>query len=276
MSRYFNKYNLREAAPTSSPNIAHSGWMHARHTLKCDTYKFNNRLRNCCYRYTTFQWWCGFSISIGNSTGNATEPWILVKMHMANERYQQNSSKWQTWPPLTVGLPVTSERYWASFQVTRLLHKVTVSQCDHSFAATYVFVFETSPGWLQDCRFFLTSIWWGSSQLQCIYYLRHILISRPPRVFRRFKRRSCYDLPTHHYLFSVYLHFKYLCFCYIWTLSVQPFTMEVVLNFNFPWLHIIATSILHQITANSYAFIYYWFLIHCDVIGYRVLLFYEK
>ena len=27
---------------------------------------------------------------------------------------------WQTWPPLTVGLPVTSERYWASFQVTRL------------------------------------------------------------------------------------------------------------------------------------------------------------
>ena len=37
---------------------------------------------------------------------------------------------------------------------------------------------------------FLTSIWWGSTQLQCIYYLRRILISRPPRVFRRFKRRS--------------------------------------------------------------------------------------
>ena len=46
-------------------------------------------------------------------------------------RYQQNSHKWQTWPSLTVGLPVTSERYWASFQVTWLFHKVTVSQCDH-------------------------------------------------------------------------------------------------------------------------------------------------
>ena len=26
-----------------------------------------------------------------------------------------------------------------------------------------------------------------------VYYLRRILISRPPRVFRRFKRRSCYS-----------------------------------------------------------------------------------
>ena len=27
---------------------------------------------------------------------NKTEPWILEQMHMANERYQQNSHKWQT------------------------------------------------------------------------------------------------------------------------------------------------------------------------------------
>ena len=27
-------------------------------------------------------------------TGNATEPWILVRMHMANEQYQQNSHKY--------------------------------------------------------------------------------------------------------------------------------------------------------------------------------------
>ena len=60
---------------------------------------------------------------------------------MANERYQRNSHKWwQTWHPLRVGLPVTSERYWASFQVTRLFHKATVSQCDHFFFATYIFV----------------------------------------------------------------------------------------------------------------------------------------
>ena len=31
----------------------------------------------------------------------------------------------------------------------------------------------------------------GATQLQCIYYLCRILISRPPRVFRHFKRRSC-------------------------------------------------------------------------------------
>ena len=43
--------------------------------------------------------------------------------------------------------------------------------------------------------FFFTSIWWGSTQLQCIYYLRRILISRAPRVIRRFKRRSCYQMP---------------------------------------------------------------------------------
>ena len=60
-------------------------------------------------------------------------------------------------------------------------------------------LFETSPGWLQDWRvfwvfFLLTSIWWGNTQLQCIYYLLHILISRPPRVFWRFKRRPCCKL----------------------------------------------------------------------------------
>ena len=103
----------------------------------------------------------------------------------ANEWYQQNSHKWQTWPPLTVGLPVTWERYWASFQVTRLFHKATVSQCDHFILLHMYLLFETSPGWYKVKEVFLTPIWWGSTQLQCIYYLRRILISRPPRVFRR-------------------------------------------------------------------------------------------
>ena len=90
------------------------------------------------------------------------------------------------------GLPVTSERYRASFQVIRLFHKTTVSHCDHFLLLHVYLLFETSPGWLQGWRgFFLTTIWWGSTQLQYIYYLRRILISRPPRVFRRCKRRSC-------------------------------------------------------------------------------------
>ena len=95
---------------------------------------------------------------------------------------------------LAVGLPVTSERYWASFQVTRLFHKATVSNCDHFLLQHRYLLFETSPGWSQGWRGFFTSIWWGSTQLQCIYYLRRTLISRPPRVFRRFKRRSCYQM----------------------------------------------------------------------------------
>ena len=61
-----------------------------------------------------------------------------------------------------------------------LFHSATIC-----FAATYVFVVWNFTS------FFLTSIWWGSTQLQCIYYLRRILISRPPRVFLHFKRRSC-------------------------------------------------------------------------------------
>ena len=77
----------------------------------------------------------------------------------------------------------------------------TVSQSDcftlrPFFAATYVFVVWNLTRLITRLKsffgFFLTSIWWGSTQLQCIYYLRCVLISRPPRVFRRFKRRSCY------------------------------------------------------------------------------------
>ena len=58
--------------------------------------------------------------------------------------------------PLTVGLPVTSERYWASFQVTRLFHSF--------FAATYVYVVWNFTRLITRLKyFFLTSIWWGST-----------------------------------------------------------------------------------------------------------------
>ena len=125
---------------------------------------------------------------------------------MANERYQQNSHKWWTWPPLTVGLPVTSERYCIKIvlQVPRLFHNATVSQCHH-FLLLHMYMyllFETSPGWLPGWRGFFFFFYLnlvgvgggGGTQLQCIYYLCRIPISRPPRVFRRFKRRSCYSL----------------------------------------------------------------------------------
>ena len=100
--------------------------MDARHSLKCHIREFN-RLRNRCYWKTTFQEWCGFSRTIGNYTGNATEPKILVRMHVKNKQYQQNSHKWD----LRVWLSVTSERYWASFKslncfTVRLFHGATI------------------------------------------------------------------------------------------------------------------------------------------------------
>ena len=129
--------------------------MDARHTLKCDIYLFN-RLRNRCNRYATFQQLYGFSISIGNSSGNATEPWILVQTQKANEWYQQNSHKWETWPPLTVELPVTSDRIGIELVFKslncfkkRLFHSATILLLLHRYL-----LFETSPGWLPGWRVF--------------------------------------------------------------------------------------------------------------------------
>ena len=107
---------------------------------------------------------------------------------------QQNSHKWQTSVDSLGFQWVTSERYWASFQVTKLFHKATVSHCD-LILLLHVFVvwnFTRLITRLKSFFFFSTLIWWGSTQLQSFYYLRRILISRPPRVFRRSKRRSCY------------------------------------------------------------------------------------
>ena len=100
---------------------------------------------------------------------------------------------------------LTSVDSWASSDTRKVLSyfssHLTVSQSDYItvrpfyFASTYVFVVWNFTRLLTRLKsfvvVFLTSIWWRSTQLQCIYYLHRILISRPPRVFRRFKRRSC-------------------------------------------------------------------------------------
>ena len=111
---------------------------------------------------------------------------------------QQKSHKWQT--------SIEQLTVWQlGFQWHRRGIELVFKSLDcftkrPFFTATYVFV----VGWnvtrlitrLKSFCFFKTSIWWGSTQLQCIYYLCRILISRPPRVFRRFKRRSCCILPV--------------------------------------------------------------------------------
>ena len=145
-----------------------------------DTLRFNND--------------ANFSISIGNSTGNATEPWTLVQMYMVNERYQQNrhNRKWQTWPP-QVRWQLGFLWHWRGIElVFKSLDCFTV----RPFYCCYICIccLKLHPADYQVEEGFFTSIWWGSTQLQCIYYLRRILIARPPRVFWRFKRRSCFWL----------------------------------------------------------------------------------
>ena len=64
---------------------------------------------------------------------------------------QQNSHKWKTWQ---LGFQ-TLERYWASFQVTRLFHSATNFLLE---LRVFHLFFEGGGGG-------------GGAQLQCIYYL---------------------------------------------------------------------------------------------------------
>ena len=126
-------------------------------------------------------------------------------MHMANEQYQQNShkDKRKTWQ---LGLQ-TLERYWASFQVTTLFHNATnfFNQAITRMKSFSFFgwvggvVGGDGGGWgVGGVGGVGVGGWggWGggggrvhSSNAFTIWCC--IPISRPPRVIRRFKRRSC-------------------------------------------------------------------------------------
>ena len=110
---------------TRPPNIAHSAWMHgtlwnaiftsliASEIDVINTLRFNNDV-DYLYRLATVlemrlnhEYWC--------------EPECTWQTNSINEQYQQNNHKWKTWQ---LGFK-TLERYWASFQVTRLFHSAT-------------------------------------------------------------------------------------------------------------------------------------------------------
>ena len=66
-------------------------------------------------------WECDRTMNIGaNAHGNRT---VSTKQPQVTDLTLTSVS------PLTVGLPVTSERYWACFQVTRLFHSATIFCC---------------------------------------------------------------------------------------------------------------------------------------------------
>ena len=131
-----------------------------------------------------------FRLSIGNSTGNATEPRILVRtgMHMANEQYQQNNHKWKTWQLAFQ----TLERYRYSELVFKSLDCFTVRPffstrpitTDFKSFSFFFFFFFGGGGGGGGGRGLLSS---NAFTIWCC-----IPIARPPRVIRRFKRRSCY------------------------------------------------------------------------------------
>ena len=76
---------------------------------------------------------------------------------MTNERYQQNSHKWQTWDlRWQLGFQWHRRGIELVSQVPRLFHSATVSQCDH-FLLLHMYMyllFETSPSWLPGWRGF--------------------------------------------------------------------------------------------------------------------------
>ena len=74
-------------------------------------------------------------------------------------------------------------------QVPKLFHNATVSQCNHFCCYICTCICCLKLHQVGEVFFLINLV--GATQLQCTYYLCCILISRPPRVFRRFKRRSC-------------------------------------------------------------------------------------
>ena len=183
---------------TRPPNIAHSAWMHgtlwnaifasliASEIDVIDTLHFNNDL-DYLYPLATVlemrlnhEYWC--------------EPECTWQTNSINK----TATSWQ------LGFQ-TLERYWASFQVTRLL------QCNQFFQSGRLLEWRVFHFFI-----FFGGWWWGgggvggvgvgvgggwgwgggggvlSSNAFTIWCC--IPISRPPRVIRRFKRRSCFSV----------------------------------------------------------------------------------
>ena len=119
-------------------------------------------------------WKCDWIVDI---SANAHGKWTVSTKQPQNKRQTWQSGFQWHWRYL----------YWASFQVTRLFHSATVFWMLHEFVVLNFTRLITRM-----------KIFWGvgmgmggalSSNVFTLWC--RILISRPPWVFRRFKRRSC-------------------------------------------------------------------------------------
>ena len=107
-------------------------------------------------------WKCDWTMNIGANRNAHGKRTVSTK--------QPQVKKWKTWQ---LGFQ-TLERYWASFQVTRLFHSAITR------TKRFFFFFFEGGGGVCVLSSNAFTIW-------CC-----ILISRPPRVIRRFKHCSCF------------------------------------------------------------------------------------
>ena len=85
-------------------------------------------------------WKCNWIMNIDANAHGKRMVWTKLTQH-----------KWHTWQSCFQWH--RRDLYWASFQVTRLFHSATVSQCNHFFGCNMYLLFENSPGWLLGWRF---------------------------------------------------------------------------------------------------------------------------
>ena len=129
-------------------------------------------------------WKCDWTMNIG-ANRNAHGKRTISTKQPNSRRSLQNRHKWKTWQ---LGFQ-TLERYSASFQVTRLFFSTMPITRIKSFYFYFYFLF-----------FFFLGGWVLSSNAVTIWCC--IPISRPPRVIRRFKRRSCTNWYLEHSLWN--------------------------------------------------------------------------
>ena len=114
--------------------------------------------------------------------------------------------------PLTVGLPVTSERYWACFQVIRLFHSATIVLLLH------MYLFETSPGWLPGWRiFFFFLPWFGGGALSSnVFTICAVYWSLGRRGYFGVSNVALVSVS-----FSISFSFKWIVACRLWVIYVR-------------------------------------------------------
>ena len=160
--------------------------MDARHTLKCDIYKFR-RLRIDVIDTLRFNNDADFLYRLATALGMRLnrEYWWSTKQPQVTDLLWQLGFQWHR-----RGIELVFKSL--DCFTKPLFRTATIFCC---YICICCLKLHQADYKVEDCFFWVFYLdlggGGGSTQLKCIYYLRRILISRPPRVFWHFKRRSC-------------------------------------------------------------------------------------